>query len=61
MRHKLVALSALLAGALTGLAILRRTSAYRQRVDLFYEDGSKDTLVGDEAKPLLGIARSALT
>jgi hypothetical protein len=60
MRHKLVALGALLAGALTGLAILRRTSPYRRRVDLFYEDGSSDTLEGDEAKPLLEIARSVL-
>jgi hypothetical protein len=60
MRRRLVALAALLAGALTGLAILRRTSPYRQRVDLYYEDGSTDTLVGDEAKPLLEIARSVL-
>ena len=60
MPRRLVAVAALLGGALTGLAILRRTSPYRPRVDLHYEDGSTETLVGDEAKPLLDIARSAL-
>jgi hypothetical protein len=61
MRPRLVALGALLAGVFAGLAFLRWTAAgRRERVDLFYEDGSLVTLVDDEAEPLLDIARSAL-
>ncbi len=61
MRRRLILLGALLAGAFGVLGVLRRTAtSARERVDLFYEDGSLVTLVDDEAKPLLDIARSAL-
>ena len=56
MRRRLVAAGALLAG----LAVVRRRTGPEPRVDLFYDDGSALTLTGDEAKPLLEIARSAL-
>jgi hypothetical protein len=61
MRRRLVALGALLTGVSAGLAFLRRTAnRRRERVDLFYENGSLVTLVDDEAVELLDIARSAL-
>jgi hypothetical protein len=61
MRRRLVALGALLAGAVAGAALLHRTASGRtERVDLLYEDGSSVTLFDDDAKPLLDIARSAL-
>ena len=56
MRRRLVAAGALLAG----LAVVRRRTGTDSRVDLYYEDGSALTLTGDEAKPLIEIARSAL-
>ena len=60
MRRRLVVLAALL-GALAGLAFVLRTSGRRrERVELFYEDGSLVTLVDDDAKPLIDVARSAL-
>jgi hypothetical protein len=59
--RRLVALGALLAGAVAGLAFFRRRGTARgERVDLFYEDGSVTTLADDDAQPLLEIARSAL-
>ena len=61
MRRRLVAGGALLAGVFTGLALFRRMGGRRRdRVDLYYDDGSLVTLVEDEAAPLLDIARSAL-
>jgi len=60
MRRRLVLLVAI-AGALVGLALVLRTSGRRrERVELFYDDGSLVTLVDDDAKPLLDVARSAL-
>jgi hypothetical protein len=56
MRRRLVALA-----ALAGLAfMLRRSGRRKERVELFYEDGSLVTLVDDDAQPLLDVARSAL-
>jgi hypothetical protein len=61
MRRKLVALGALLAGALAGRAILRRLNAApRDHVDVYYADGSQVTLTDAESVPLLEITRSAL-
>jgi hypothetical protein len=61
MRRKLVALGALLAGALAGRAILRRLSAGpREHVHVYYADGSHVELADAESIPLLEIARSAL-
>jgi len=60
MRRRLVALAAL-AGAFAGLAFVLRTSGRRrERVELFYKDGSLVTLVDDDAKPFLDVARSIL-
>ena len=59
MRRRLVALGTLVAGGVAGLAVLRRRDARRERVDLFYEDGSHVTLIDGEAEPFLEIARSA--
>lgn len=63
MRRRLLALLALLAGWLVGLAFYRRTAATRrERVDLYFEDGSMLS-VGDgtpEAERLLPLAREAL-
>ena len=61
MRRKLLALVALLSGALTGFAILRRVgSGRRERVDLYYGDGSLVTLNEAEGARLLDLAREAL-
>jgi hypothetical protein len=61
VRRRLIALTALLSGALAGVAILRRTSGRRRdRVDLYFDDGSLVTLSDLEAAPLLEIARTAL-
>jgi hypothetical protein len=61
MRRRLVAVGALVAGALAGVALFhRREGARWERVNLFYDDGSLETLAGEEAKPLLDVARSAL-
>jgi hypothetical protein len=60
MRRRLVMLAAVV-GALAGLAFGLRTSRRRrEQVELFYEDGSLVTLVDDDAKPLIDVARSAL-
>jgi hypothetical protein len=63
MRRKLVAALALVAGWIVGLALYRRTAARRrERVDLYFEDGSMLSLA--EATPesyrLLPLAREAL-
>jgi hypothetical protein len=56
MRRKLAAAGMLLAG----VALVRRRSMPEPRVDLYYDDGSTLALTGDDARPLLEIARSAL-
>jgi hypothetical protein len=56
-----VALLVVLGGAL--LYLVRRRDARRERVHLYYDDGSMVTLErgGPEAERLLGIARAALS
>jgi len=61
VRRRLVALSALLGGALAGFAFFRRAhGGSRDHVDLYFEDGSLVTLNDSEAAPLLELARNAL-
>ena len=63
MRRKLVALLALATAWAAGAALLRRTAASRRvRVDLYYDDGSMQSLSDDapEAARLLPLARQAL-
>lgn len=63
MRRKLLALTALVAGWFVGLAFIRRAAAgRRERVDLYLEDGSMQSL-GEgtpQAARLLPLAREAL-
>jgi hypothetical protein len=63
MRRKFVVLVGLLTGALAGIAWARRTGARRrERVDLYYADGSMVSL-GDgspEAERLLSLGRETL-
>jgi len=63
MRRRLVALAALVAGWVVGLAFYRRAAAgRRERVDLYFEDGSMQSL-GEgtpQAARLLPLAREAL-
>jgi len=61
VRRRLIALGALLGGILTGLALFRRArGGARERVDLYFDDGSLVTLNEYDAAPLLDIARNAL-
>jgi hypothetical protein len=63
MRRRLLALVALVAGWLVGLALYRRAAATRRdRVDLYFEDGSMLTIAEGtpEADRLLPLARAAL-
>ena len=63
MRRKLLAVAALLGGWAAGMALLRRTAAARrERVDLYYEDGSMHSLSDGttEAVRLLPLAHEAL-
>jgi uncharacterized membrane protein len=64
MRRRLIVLAGLLTGALAGIAWIRRSGARRrERVDLYYADGSMVSL-GDgepEAERLLSLGRRALT
>jgi hypothetical protein len=62
--RKLLALAALVAGWAVGIALLRRTAgSRRERVDLYYEDGSMQSISdgAPEAARLLPLARSALS
>jgi hypothetical protein len=63
MRRRLVAFAALAGGWVVGLALYRRAAAgRRERVDLYFEDGSMQSL-GDgtpEAERLLPLAHAAL-
>jgi hypothetical protein len=61
LRRKLLALAALLGGAFAGFALFRRAGGgRRERVDLYYEDGSLVSLNELEGATLLDIARDAL-
>ena len=62
MTRRLVAFVALLGGALAGFHLFRRLGGdhRRNRVDLYYEDGSLVSLSDAEAAPLLERARDAL-
>jgi hypothetical protein len=63
MRRKLVALFALLSVWAAGMALLRRASGgRRERVDLYFEDGSMHSLSDgtSEAARLLPLAHQAL-
>ena len=61
MRRRLLALAALLGGAFAGFALFRRAGGgRRERVDLYYEDGSLVSLNDVEGAALLEIAREAL-
>jgi hypothetical protein len=60
MLRRLLALGALAVAVVAGLKAFRRKGSRAEFVELFYEDGSLVTLTGDEAEPLLEIARSAL-
>ena len=63
MRRRLVAVLALLAAWIAGAALLRRASApRRERVDLYFDDGSMQSLSDGvpEAVRLLPLARQAL-
>jgi hypothetical protein len=63
MARRLVVLAGVATGALAGIAWARRTgSRRRERVDLYYADGSMVSL-GDgspDAERLLSLAREAL-
>jgi hypothetical protein len=63
MRRRLVVLAGLVTGALAAVALARRTGARRrERVDLYYADGSMIPL-GDgspDAGRLLALGRDAL-
>jgi hypothetical protein len=63
MRRKLLPLLALLGAWAAGIALLRRTTGgRRERVDLYFEDGSMQSLSNGapEAARLLPLARAAL-
>jgi hypothetical protein len=62
MKRRLVALAALLGGAVAGFQLFKRLGGEqgRNRVDLYYEDGSLVSLSDAEAAPLLERAREAL-
>lgn len=61
--RKLVALLALLGAWAAGIALLRRSGARRDRVDLYFDDGSMQSLSdgAPEAARLLPLARAALS
>jgi hypothetical protein len=62
MGRRGVLLAGLATGMFIGLAFVRRSSARRERVDLYYADGSMVSL-GDgspDAERLLGLGRDAL-
>ena len=63
MRRRLLPVLALLGAWAAGIALLRRTAgARRERVDLYFEDGSMQSLAGAaDAARLLPLARTALT
>ena len=63
MRRRFFAVLALLGAWAAGIALLRRTAgARRERVDLYFEDGSMHSLAegASDAARLLPLARTAL-
>jgi hypothetical protein len=62
MRRSGAALLGVIGGMLVGATLLRRRSAPRQRVDLYYEDGSMVSLAdgSPDAQRLLPLAREIL-
>jgi hypothetical protein len=61
MRRKLVALGAIAGAAFAGFALVRRLrGGSRERVDVYYADGSVVTLVDADAQPFLDAARAVL-
>jgi hypothetical protein len=63
MRRKLVVLAGLATGAAAGIAFARRgASRRRERVDLYYADGSMVSLADGtpEGERLLALGRNAL-
>jgi hypothetical protein len=63
MRRRFIAALALVAGWIVGLALYRRTSARRrERVDLYFEDGSMLSLTNGSpgAERLLPLAREII-
>ena len=63
MRRRPVALLALAGGALAGFQLFKRLGGdqgRRNRIDLYYDDGSLVSLTDAEAAPLLARAREAL-
>ena len=63
MRRSVAALFGLAGGMLAGAAFIRRRSAHRERVDLYYEDGSMISLSNGspDAERLLPLAREILS
>ncbi len=64
MRRKLLVLLALLGVWAAGVALFRRTTGTRrERIDLYFEDGSMQSVSesATEAAHLLPLARSALS
>ncbi len=61
MKRKLVVLLAAVGAVLASLAFFRRGSARRQRIDLYYADGSMVSLgEGPDAERLLALGRTTL-
>ena len=62
MRRSAAALVGVAAGMLAGAAFIRRRTADRDRVDLYYEDGSMVSLSNGspDAERLLPLAREIL-
>ena len=62
MRRSIAALLGVAGGMLAGAAFLRRRSVQRERVDLYYDDGSMVSLSNGspDAERLLPLAREIL-
>jgi hypothetical protein len=62
MRRSTAALLGIAGGMVAGAAFVRRRSARRERVDLYYEDGSMVSLSNGspDAERLLPLAREVL-
>ena len=62
MRRSAAAVAGLVGGLLIGAAFIRRQTAQRDRVDLYYEDGSMLSLSNGSpgAERLLPLAREVL-
>ena len=62
MRRSAAALVGVVSGMLAGAAFIRRRSVQRERVDLYYEDGSMISLSNGspDAERLLPLAREIL-